>query len=127
MAARSWAWVLGDLLASLVLASTSLAGLNSGPQDLRDAETLMQRVVCTSVILSGVTGLLALGGFWLRLRWTMPVMILWGAAGTVAGGLAAEAFAPEATSWWTSVLAGLICAAIGAPVIWYADRSLRRR
>jgi uncharacterized membrane protein YeaQ/YmgE (transglycosylase-associated protein family) len=54
-------------------------------------------------------------------------MILWGLAGTLAGGLASAAFAPEVTTWWTSLLAGLVCAAIGAAVIWYADRSLRRR
>jgi hypothetical protein len=127
MPARSRWWWVGDILASLVLVSTSLAGLNSGPQDLRDAETTMQRIVCYAVITYGITGLLALGGFWLRLRWTIPIMILWGLAGTLAGGLAAAAFAPEVTTWWTSLLAGLICAAIGAPVIWYADRSLRRR
>jgi hypothetical protein len=50
MRARGLGWWIGDILASLVLVSTSLASLNSGPQDLRDAETTLQRVVCYAVI-----------------------------------------------------------------------------
>ncbi len=126
MPVRRWGWLAGDLLASAILALTGLAGLANGPTDLREAETYLQRVVGVSVIVYGVSGLLAAFGLWLRARWTLPVMVIWGAGGTLAATTASVAYSPEVVSWWQAALGGLAAAAISGAVIWYAARSWRR-
>jgi uncharacterized membrane protein YwaF len=117
---------VADYIVLALLVVTGLAGLMNGPADLPGAATFAQGVVSLSVTLYGVAGIVAACGLWRRSRWTVPVMLVWGAGSALAAGLAPVSYGADRAPWWTAALSGLLVAAIAASAIFHVVVSLRR-
>lgn len=99
-----------------LLLLTTYAGLVEGPDAMRSAATQGQRVAALTQMLYGVFAVAALIAMPLRPRFVLPILVLWGAALTVTGGLAPVVYGE--TGILVGVMAGVSVALVVVLVVW---------
>jgi hypothetical protein len=109
------------VLVLVMLFFTGMLGLVNGPADLGDPGTPLQRLVPVAVTIYGVTGIWSAVALMRGLRLTLPLVLIWGSAATVAAGVASVAGSGENATWWLALLSGLGAAAIA----WLTYRGAR--
>ncbi len=113
-------------LVVVLLGVTGALGLYNGIDEWDVARSPLQRTVTVCVFLYGLFGVLAAAGLIRRARWAVWAAVGWALAVTYAGGLAAIAYAPEATAG--GALASAIASAlIGVFAVWIAYRTTRQK
>ena len=108
----------------VLLALTGALGLYDGIHEWHAARSPLQRTVTICILLYGLFGILAAVGMIRRSRWAVWAAAGWALALTYAGGLAAIAYAPEATAGG-ALVAGIASALIGVFAVWIAYRTTR--
>jgi hypothetical protein len=83
----SWRALRVAAIVALLLL-TAYAGISGGIDSSRSAARGGQRLAATTQLIYGASAIAALIAIALRLRVALPLLILWGAALTVTGGLA---------------------------------------
>jgi hypothetical protein len=117
------------ILVLVMLIFTGMLGLVNGPADMSNPGTLLQRLVPVAVTVYGVTGIWAAVALMRGLRLTLPLVLIWGCAATVAAAVASVAWSGENATWWLGLLTGFGAAAIawltyrGAQTVLRAGRS----
>ena len=115
---------LARWLVVVLLALSGALGLYNGIDEWNVARSPLQRTVTICVFLYGLFGVLAAAGLIRRARWAVWAAAGWALAVTYAGGLAAIAYAPEATAGG-ALAAAIASALIGVFAVWIAYRTRR--
>lgn len=102
-------------IASLLML-TAYTGLVDGSSGLRSALTPGERATIGTQLAYGVCSVAALVAMFVRRRWVFPILVAWGLALTVTGGLAPVVFG--GTNVWIGVAGGASVAAVVALVLW---------
>ena len=98
--ARVWRALRVGGIAALLLV-TAYAGIVDGIDGSRSAATEGQRIAAATQMAFGVAAVAALIAMALRSRLALPILVVWGGALTVAGGLAPVVYGE------TGILVGL--------------------
>ncbi|HEY1251870.1 MAG TPA: hypothetical protein VGH97_11830 [Thermoanaerobaculia bacterium] len=122
--------ILRQVAVVAFLLFTAYAGIVDGIDSSRSASGGGQRIASVCQLLYGGLATAALLGLLIRGRWILPLVIAWGAALSVTGGLAAVVWGGQSAV--VGVFAGLCTAGIAALVVWACRRHnvgvlLRRR
>jgi hypothetical protein len=101
---RLWAVVV-------LLLFCAYSGIVGGLDALRSVSTPGQRIAGASQLVYGISAVAALLALLLRRRWSMPLLLVWGAALTLTGGMAPVVWGEQ------NALVGLLGAAVVAPIV----------
>ena len=120
---------LAFFVAIVLLLVTGFLGIANGIRERGDAQTGLQQSVWFAVTLYGMLGMLGTVGLIRRRPWTVTVTTAWAMAATYAGTVASFAYS-DPTFSQQGTLAGVVgafvvCALIGAFVVWTARSATR--
>jgi len=95
------------------------SGIVDGLDSARSAATPGQRIAGASQLVYGIAAAAALLALLLRRRWSMPLLLVWGASLTLTGGMAPVVWGEQ------NALVGLIGGASVALIVGLALRACR--
>ena len=102
---------------------TACTGIVDGLDALRSAVKPLERFAAASQLVYGGLAAVVLVASAIARRWVLPLLVAWGAALTVTGGLAPVVWGEQGAL--VGIVAGLCTAGIAALVLW-ACRSHNR-
>jgi hypothetical protein len=111
------------VVVAALLLLTAYTGIFDGLETSRSAVTPLERVAAASQLAYGGMAVATLVASLIVRRWVLPLVLLWGAALTLTGGLAPVVWGKQGAL--VGVLGGLCTAGIVALAIWACRRHNR--
>lgn len=108
---RTLWWTVRLWAVVVLLLFCAYGGIVVGLDALRSVSTPGQRIAGASQLVYGISAVAALLALLLRRRWSMPLLLVWGAALTLTGGMAPVVWGEQ------NALVGLLGAAVVAPIV----------
>ncbi len=106
-----------------LLLLTAYTGIVDGLDTIRSATKPLERVAAASQLAYGGLAVATLIASLIVRRWVLPLLLLWGAALTLTGGLAPVVWGEQGAL--VGVLGGLCTAGVAALAIWAGRRHNR--